>query len=329
MKNLDLFKGKYIYHVSDGDLDGISARIIAEYFLYPVVKAYIPLNTYDRALEEFNYDLAEEADYIIFTDIHPPIDLYNKLLNNQNQNQNEIYGKVLIFDHHITSKDILPESDNFYWDDSQCGAKLFYNYISKGIRVKPILPEFINMVDTYDRYITKSELWKDAKNLHNIMFEYIDWSKKYITDTDKHLRFIRNTLYKLHNFPEWYFTKAEYQYIENANKKELKNYKQAQKSLEIRKDNEGNSYVFMTCTSKVSFVAYRIMEELGDKIDYLVAFSDYIKASLKLSIRSKNGFDCAKLAEKWGGGGHQPASAFHFEKEEDMKNFQNNMMHLI
>jgi oligoribonuclease NrnB/cAMP/cGMP phosphodiesterase (DHH superfamily) len=324
MKNIDNFKDRLVYHVSDADLDGISARILAEYFIQPIAKCYIPYNTYDRSLPDFDWKLAEEADYIIFTDLNPPVEMYTTLIEKKYE--------ILIFDHHMTSRDILPETNFFYWDEERCGTKIFYDYLRKGLRVKPILQQYVDLVDTYDRFLTEDSLWSKAKSLHNVLFEYIDWSKSWLTDTEKHRNFILNTLYKFNQLNNFCFTKTEEAYIQNANNKELKNYKQAQKSLQLRTDNEGNNYAYIECMSKLSFIAHRLLGELDKKIEYLVAHSTFKvdgEEGLKVSIRSRNGYDCAKLAEKWEGGGHQGAAGMEFQDLNEFRKFQLGLIHLI
>ena len=53
-----------------------------------------------------------------------------------------------------------------------------------------------------------------------------------------------------------------------------------------------------------------ILNQLSPPDYFAVAWYQRSNGTFKYSIRSKGTFDCAKLAEKFGGGGHKYASAF-------------------
>ena len=146
MQLLDHFKNKTVYCCIDADLDGMGATILVEYFVKPVVKGFIRYNTADRSLPDFDFELAKNSEIIIFIDITPPtLGFYNKLKE---------FSEVFIFDHHVTGKDILGNLENYYFDTEKCASKIFFEEITKNIRVKRPIAQFIELIDTYDLYVS-------------------------------------------------------------------------------------------------------------------------------------------------------------------------------
>jgi len=318
---IKLFKNKSIMHVSDSDLDGISCRLIAEYFIKPVAKNYIPYNTMDRTLPDFSFDVAKECDYIIFTDITPPnLEFYEKI---------EGKKKVIIFDHHQSGKDILGYLSNYIYDLNRSGNKIFFDELVKGKRRKLCIDQYITLADTYDLYKTDSENWEDAKNLNNVLYGYVNWKAyKYETDTERHRKFCEVQLNKFDKFNKFFFNEYEKYIIHNSLRKENQAYEEAKKNLQFRVDNEGYKYIYTECTSKISLIAYRLLKNYGEKIDYIVLYSTWDKDNLSLSLRSIN-FDTTYITKKWGGGGHKNASGMVFESQQKLNEFREGKFHLI
>jgi len=323
---LEQLEGKKIYGVFDSDLDGVSSRTIAEYYLNPIASVYY-LNTFDREMSEFEMEYADLCDIILFTDITPTLDLYNTLV--------EKGKEVIIFDHHLTGRDTLGERDNYYFDESRCGCKIFYDELTKGIRKNRVIEKFVYLVNIYDLYNTDSEDWSSAKGLHNTMYGYVDWRKaNYQTDTEKYLNFIVNQLKKFRLAKSFYFTSFEEEKMQKALKREQTCYEEARRSLRIRTDNEGNNYGWMTCSSKLSPVSNRLLNDLGDKVKYVVCHATYkekdqiAEDKLKISLRCGTDFDIRFIAEKHSGGGHPQASGAYLTYQE-FKDLKEGRIHLI
>ena len=79
MNLLEYFKDKKIYFFGDNDLDGISSRVIAQYYIQPIVKELFITCDNDRQMTNFNMKYAEQSDIIIFTDIAPTKELFLQL----------------------------------------------------------------------------------------------------------------------------------------------------------------------------------------------------------------------------------------------------------
>lgn len=321
MNLLEYFKDKRIYHLSDSDLDGISSRIIAEYYINPI-STYFVDNSVDREMGEFDLDIAIEADIIIFTDITPTVELYEHL--------KMLDKEIFIFDHHITGKELLGDVSNYYYDITKSATKIFYEELLKNKRERRVIHQFVELVNIYDMWKTKSMLWNQAKDLHNVMYGYVDWSTaKTTSDSIKYIKFITSQLSKFDISKIFYLNQYEKVLAVKAKKKELKSYKEAKKSLKFHIDGEGNNYCYFECGSKLSFVSHRILEELNGKVKYAISRSTYDRNKIRVSLRSKNKFDVSRIAEKWGGGGHIEASAIEFKDREVFKQLIKGKIHLV
>lgn len=331
MNFLEQFQNKNIFHISDSDLDGIGCRIIATYFILPICKQYTCLNTSDRSMSEFNWNNAEKNDIIIFTDITPNnIEMYNKLIK-----MNKI---VLIFDHHETSRNQLTNNEivklnNYYYSTDKCASKIFFDELTKGLRVKRIVAQLVQLIDIYDLYKIEDLSWRSARALNNLLYESVNWRMaNYQTDTQKYQKFIDNQLQKIYKSKEFYFTAEEKKQALHAEDKEKKNYQQAKKSLKFRTDEQGNKYGYFQCSSKVSWIASLLLREYPD-VRYFICHSTFLETykhedNGKISLRSQKDFDVSAIAVKWGHGGHPQAAGVELPLEEFYK-LRDGKIHLI
>ncbi len=321
MSLLKQLEAKKIYGVFDTDLDGVGARTIAEYYLNPIAKV-VYLNTNDREMSDFEMKYADASDIILFTDITPTLDLYNELIEK---------GKtVILADHHQTGRDTIGERENYYFDITKCGCKILYNELSEGLRKNRVMERFVHLVNTYDMWKNDTEDWMEAKGLHNAMWGSINWKRaSYQTDTEKFLNFILDQLQKFKMSKVFYFTEAEKASMKRAIKKEQTAFNEAKRSLRIRTDNEGDNYGWFSCTSKLSFVANRLLDELDGKVRYVVGYSTWDKKNTKVSLRCKNDFSVNHIAEKHGGGGHTSAAGVNLKTKEKIEELKLGRIHLI
>jgi len=318
---LEFFKGKNILHFSDSDLDGIGTRTIAEYYLNPIANVFY-INSNDREMSEFDMGYANLSDIILFTDITPTLELYDTLIKRNKT--------IIIADHHQTGRDTIGERENYYFDNDRCGCKIFYDELTKNIRKNRVIERFVHLVNTYDLYKTDSEDWTEAKGLHNSMWGTVDWKRAhYQTDTEKHLNFIVNQLKKFRLSKKFYFTEFEKASMQRAIKKENTAFNEAKRSLRIRVDGQGDSYGWFTCTSKLSFVANRLLDELGDKVKYIVGHSTWDKKNTKVSLRCRDNFSVNHIAEAHNCGGHKKVAGIDFKDKEKLKELELGRIHLI
>jgi hypothetical protein len=303
--DISIFKDKKIYCVVDSDLDGVTSRIVAEYYLIPLAKTFVLLNTADREMSEFTMKDAEAAEIVIFVDIAPTLELYEKLTI-------ELQKIVYIFDHHATSRELLGERENYYYDDTRCGAKILFEELSEGIRPNRTLAGLVNLANTYDTWQLTSPFWEEAKSLHYVLFSslYINWNIcKTQSDTEKHQKFVNAQFTKIMRNCQFFFTALERKAAESARIKEEASYKKAKDNLSLRIDNCETSYAFVEIGSKISIVMSRLLDHLGDSVKYLIGYSTWDRTNSKVSLRSRGEFDVSKIAQIHGGGGHKNASA--------------------
>ena len=318
MSLLKRLKDKNIYMVSDSDLDGVSGTTVFEYYVRPIAENIIFYNTGDRTFPDFNWDFVESADIVVFCDIAPPdIEFVERI-----QSTCELF----IFDHHISSRINLGDFEGYTFDDTMCGAKILLQALCPG-RKKRSMTQFVELVNTYDTWQTENPLFKDARNLHNVLYGYVNWARANTqTDYEKYLRFITMQLLKLHKYKNFFLTETEKGIAANAVQKEKKNYAQAKKTLSFRTDNSNNTYAYFSCASKLSWVCHLLLLE-NPQLDYIVSHSTY-KKNTKLSLRSK-GFDTTTITTKWGGGGHTQASGVELKEQKDFDAFVANKKHLV
>ncbi len=326
MSFLEQFRGKSVYTICDADTDGIISSLLLEYFIRPIVSKFIRYNTGDRKLPDFDWDIVNlNYDIIMFVDIAPrDLEMYNKIKE---------HSQVIIVDHHESHKKLLGDLPDYYYATDKCAAKILFDEITKEIRVKKIIFQFVELSNIYDMYQTESALWRTAKGLNNLLYAYIDWKKaNYQTDTQKHQRFIDAQLTKISKSKEFYFTAWEKEKALAAEEKERKNYQQAKKSLKLRIDGQGNKYGYFECSSKVSWTASLLLKEYPE-VKYFVCHGTFLETykheeNGKLSLRSQKDFDVAVIAEKYLGGGHISAAGVELPLEDFYK-LREGKIHLI
>lgn len=327
MDLLQLFKNKTIYWVSDSDLDGIGSIIVGKYYLDSVCKKITIYSTAERDLPDFDFEEANKSDYILFTDIAPKsLDFHNQINSKNN---------IFIFDHHASSRQELGELDNYYFTDLKCGAKIFFDSLTENIRVKKTIYQFVELVDIYDRFVTSSNLWKNAKALSNIMYGYVDWKlAKYHTDLEKHTQFINKQLEKFDKGNSFYFTQLETVLATKAEQKEQTNFKKALDNLQFFEDESQNKYATFKVVSKLSIVSHLLLQHLGDKVNYLIGYTTYDPTNTKVSIRSNGSFNCTTISDIWKPkgiqcGGHPQAVGFECKTKQEAEDIINGKMKLI
>jgi len=303
---LEEFKGKKIYCITDADFDGISSHIIAKIYIEPIVSNFLYTITGDRTMGEFIKEKSNQSDIIIFVDIAPTLILFNKL--------KEEGKEIFIFDHHLTSYTNLINvvDSNYYFTEEKCGCKIFFDELTAGRRKSKSIFQYVSLVDVYDRWQQQSLLWKEAKKLQSILYEYVNWFDKTLTNDDKYNVFIDRQIEKFNKEKNFYFTSYEEGLAKNAEQKRKKNLEVARSTLSIRKDNSNNSYAYFECNSKLSDIGNVILNEY-EQLNYIIGHSTFLEnfkkePNGKISLRSKGDFDVSIIAKIYDGGGHAGSS---------------------
>ena len=333
MHILDFFKDKVVYHVTDSDCDGIGCRVIAEFYIKPIAREYYVTCDGDRKMSAFDIDLMKKADIVIFSDIGPNNKVL-ELLKSNNKN-------FKIFDHHIGGENgyenlqsIIPVED-YYFTTEKCGTKILFDSLTEGTRIKKVVAQFVELVNTYDLWQDLSFSWRYAKKLHHVLMESINWFETN-PNVDRYENFVNNQLKKFDTYREFSLSRFEEIKALNGEKKEQTNYDLAKKSMKIRVDNSNQKYAYCTCNSKISLVCSRLIKENPD-IDYFVFHSTFLEKSKgelngRVSIRSASDretkINVALIAEKWSGGGHVNSAGCELSLE-DFEKFRRGEIHLI
>jgi oligoribonuclease NrnB/cAMP/cGMP phosphodiesterase (DHH superfamily) len=296
--------------ISHNDLDGHGVVVLAKYF-----KKYLQLH--DIIIEDYSFEENEETlnyiklyDEIIIADLSFPEETYLELI--------KLNKKVSIFDHHTTTE-WISKYEGSKWDESKCGTKIFWEeFVKPKInRYKPIIDDFVKLVDTYDRWQQDHELWNEAKKLNSVIYGLRNFYE--IEDIDKSKPFYDLMIKKFNKLNNWRWTDKELDIIRKADLREKEMLDEAKANLQVRKDSKGYTFGVCRLPSKISLVASEILKQRQDLV-YLVIANTYKGMTGKISFRSRDGFDCTEIAVA---NGHKGAAAATIT-EEEINNFWDN-----
>lgn len=208
-----------------------------------------------------------------------------------------------LFDHHQTALDL----NNFIWADVRvggvCGTSLFYQYLCKEDRISDAISDkvhdFVRLVTYYDTWAwTKIDTGYRSKELNDLFAIYgrdrfIEWA------VDMLMSFDGNTVE---------FSDAE-RLVLKLHREEADRYIDSKSKFFNKTTVDGNEVAVVFAEKLAGEIATKILEQYSE-VDVVAV----IRLSGNVSLRSRdNGVDVAKLAEKFGGGGHPQASGFTYD----------------
>ena len=292
--------------VSHVDLDGLGP-IVLEIL-------YRKLLGFDKV---FNIDYGWEEDHELITELSQfnEIVFADMCCSEMQYSWWKTTGiRVWVFDHHETAKPLTGMPDCVV-DMERCGTKIFFDGYVKPLigRYRPIVDDFIDLINVYDLWRFEDPLWGKALDLNRVMYKYAAWNAEKFTD--KHDRFIISILRRLENDAEFKFTPTELRYIEEAKEKEEDAFQRAKETLKIRRDHWGRKFGVFLAWGKISISASRLLYDTDENFDYVIAVQDYRDEFGKLSVRSRRGGDfyCTDLGIF---GGHIEASGGQITPEQ-------------
>jgi oligoribonuclease NrnB/cAMP/cGMP phosphodiesterase (DHH superfamily) len=293
--------------LSHTDADGLGSVILAKYFNLPFDK--IICFDYGFEDESVAVQVLYDSDNIVVADLALTPALHDKLLEK---------GKsVQVFDHHETSQWISQKS-GCVWDDKRSGTKIFFDeYVKPRIgRYKPVVREFVDLVDVYDRWDLASLLRPLSEDLQRVFVKYGNW------DLDdalvRHDRYIIAMIRKLQKDTNFGWNNVELMYIRDAKASEDRAYDDALAMLQIRIDNKSRRFGVFSAWGKISMTCHRMLNVDNMDIDYLAVAQTFHGKWGTMSLRSREGkFDLMELA---GVAGHK-ASAGATLTPEDAQRF--------
>jgi oligoribonuclease NrnB/cAMP/cGMP phosphodiesterase (DHH superfamily) len=283
------------------DLDGLGSVILQR--SYADIIPFDKVITLDYGFEELPETrmLFEEYDEIVIVDLSCSSSFFQEIGNRR---------KIFIFDHHETSSWLKGYRGSCH-DDTRCGTKIFYEeyLLPKLRRVSKTTEQFVNLVDTYDRWQIDSPYWEAALSLNRVMFSWANYNDRTISS---HNAFIKTEAKKIREAPSWYWTDAERISIEQSREIEDRVYRQAKKDIKLRMDRRGCSFGILPMRSKISLTLSRLLRDDYPTLDYILVVNTFDAPPFKISLRSARGFDCTALA---GTGGHKAAAGGTFTPE--------------
>ena len=325
-----------LLNITHTDLDGIACNIVArrlintrnEYNEYELESIFIdqPSDLYNR-LVELNHDIQSNGgkykDYymtqIFITDLSISDDKTADLLDEMSITG--ISCSIIVIDHHRSSLQyvrrkfgciILPEKQYITGLIPECGASLFYSeYCDTNVN----MDTFIEMVRLHDTYtFAGSKIGAFAEELQ-LLFTSLD-RESFIDKVIGKINDSDSIFYQWDN-DERAMIDAAKERMESAYAQVKSNYA----DVKLNSDTAfGETYIAVfSARSNVSYVCDRLLTEFPD-IDIAVNISlPYMKVDLRTH---SDKIDLSKIAQKYGGGGHQKAAGFQLNSEMLRQMFQ-------
>ena len=298
--------------ISHTDLDGLGSIVLAKYFELPFDEIY----SWDYEFEEIPQckTIMESADEIIIADLSISEAAFDHLVS--------MGKKVVIYDHHATSSWLAKKLGSVH-DESRCGTKIFFEeYVAPLVgRFKPIVREFVELVDVYDRWVLESPLRPEAENLQRAWSAYASWNSP--DNMVRHDRFITQMIRKFDTYDHFCWNVTEENYINTAIQKEEKSFQDALACMQVRIDNQGRKFGVWKAWGRISSTASKILNRPENTFDYVICLQDSPDNWGKVSFRCLEGkFEVTKLASV---GGHLAAGGTNLTPDEATLFWNNNM----
>lgn len=224
-------------------------------------------------------------------------------------NNNSKSVKFLLFDHHQTALFL----NKYDWtivkiedkNGKVCGTSLFYDYI-----INSLIP---------DNYVIGTQLDDFVEKVRR--YDTWEWYTKYNDSVAKELndlfyligkdRFIEAFSNPSENSVKWIL--RDYSIIIELNKEKIDKYIKKKNNQIIEKEINGLKVGVVFAEQYISELGNRL-SEMNPQYDLIAIISDGT-----ISYRTvKEGVDCGKLAELFGGGGHIKASGSRIREVDKM-----------
>jgi len=201
----------------------------------------------------------------------------------------ETSKKLIVIDHHISVKELLPLADEHIFDNEESGASLSWKYFFPDEKIP-------NLV----KYVMKGDLWKfESHSTKAVLatisvedFEFEIWDRM---SEDLENDEVRN------------------QYVESGkllNKKMMKEVDKAVKDA-VWIEFDGHKCLAVNSLFHTSMIGHILFKKSGTFGFVWSLRGDKIIVSLR---SEEGGVDVSKLAKKHGGGGHKYAAGFSFKE---------------
>jgi oligoribonuclease NrnB/cAMP/cGMP phosphodiesterase (DHH superfamily) len=235
--------------------------------------AYLP------AMDRFALPCPLKNKEVYLIDYTYQEDLIKKLLSDNK--------RVTAIDHHITAECAAKLTQNYSFALDHSGAVLAWNYFHPGKKVPMML-----------RYVEDRDLWRWKLPASKAVLAYFDLAARSFVAWDKAVKEFEQT-------------------------KQRKMYKEKGELLlryeKILLDETLPSAELVRFAGHTVFAVnapHRLTSEIGNilakKTNSFAIVWREMTGTVKVSLRSASAVDVAKIAKKFGGGGHKRAAAFSF-----------------
>lgn len=226
---------------------------------------------------------------------HPSVVLKNKMVYVLDYTYEERTMKKLIkdnirvtaIDHHVSQKAFTLLTDQYSYDVNHSAATLTWNYFHSG---KPV-PALLQYIEDRDLWKWKLPHAKEALMLIDLApFDFKTWSRlaKDIDDPNTHATYLKKGALLLLHYRSLYE-----KLLPNA---ELVRF-------------QGKKVYALNCPY---YFSSDLGHELALKTHSFAIVWNESGGRIRVSLRSVGKVDVAKIAKKYGGGGHKSASGFSF-----------------
>lgn len=199
----------------------------------------------------------------------------------------KITKKLVVLDHHASSKELVENAPNHVYDANRSGATIAWSYFHPDVPT-PRLMQYLEDGDLY-RYAL-SETRDIFSYLVVQSYDFMNWdtiAKKLDNDTTRN-----ELLTKAETYTEYFELLAKIS-VEAAKKVRFEGY-------------ECYFSTAMPSMTMRSYVGHELYEKLPPFALVVTAHPD----GFGVSIRGNGSVDVSKIAEKYGGGGHPGSSGF-------------------
>ena len=304
-----------VLFVSHIDLDGFMPIVLNQFFNIEYGKE---INTnYGEELEVSELSNYKNVIYVDFT----PCENARKVIDDNKIN-------CIVIDHHESQYEEISnwckdlDYVEYIYDNDRSGTLIYYDWLlSLGYKGNNVTDYLSKVVSIYDLFQKDNELWEVADNLNRLLYSS---GKYYLTDKKECFSFFISTmLWKCQNAESFFFSKLELSKIMVDKKKEddifLNLVNNAKSELSTRQDEKGDYFCVFKCKSKISAICFKLLEKYK-KLSYVICINDYDVDKPKISVRSREDFDCLSLE---GVKGHKNAGGYENPTREIVEQLWN------
>ena len=294
---------KVLLFTHGSDIDGMGSIIISKNAFKKVDYCYAEISNLDeQIINSINTKNIYKYDLVFVTDLTPKNETLDII-----KNDNKLKNKLVIIDHHQTNYNRASNYDfvHITIKDSKgmtSATSLFYEYLVNNNYIKPS-----TILETYSELTRQEDTWEWKKN-NNILAHNL----AHLFNILGRENYIKSILKKIKN-EKIEFNKTEQVLLNNKLddiNKHLNNYLKYMKEIELN-NHKG----------VIVIIDYQYRNELPDYLrdnnyDYDFAMMVCFDHN-SISFRSINNCNVREIAELFGGGGHDKASACYINEKLD------------